>query len=271
VIENFDPAHWYDVLLDGPRKGEHLENCKTIVRRLGEAGIPIMGYNFSIAGVCGRVTGRFARGEAISVGMDGPVDTPVPRGMAWNMVVDEDAPPGVVPSATQEQLWSRLEEFLDAVLPVAEKAGVRLAAHPDDPPMPTMRSQPRLVYRPQLYQKLIDVRPSPANALEFCLGTIAEMADGDVYQATEDYSRQGKLAYVHFRNITGRVPHYRETFVDDGDIDMPRILRILKKNQYDGVLIPDHTPQMTCDAPWHAGMAFALGYMRAAVQAAERK
>ena len=271
AIENFDPAHWHDVLLDGPRKREHLENCKTIVRRLGEAGIPIMGYNFSIAGVCGRVTGRFARGEAISVGMDGPVDMPVPRGMAWNMVVDPDAPAGDLPSATPEQLWSRLAEFLDEVVPVAEKAGVTLAAHPDDPPMPTMRSQPRLVYQPQLYQRLLDLHPSRASGLEFCLGTIAEMTEGDVYAATEEYSRQGKLAYIHFRNITGKVPHYRETFVDDGDIDMLRILRILKKNGYEGVLIPDHTPQMTCDAPWHAGMAFALGYMRAALQAIERE
>jgi mannonate dehydratase len=270
AIENFDPAHWHDVLLDGPKKREHLENCKTIIRRLGEVGIPIMGYNFSIAGVCGRVTGRFARGEAVSVGMDGPQDTPIPRGMAWNMVVDPDAAPGVVPSATPEQLWSRLSEFLDVVLPVAEAAGVTLAAHPDDPPMPTMRSQPRLVYRPDLYQRLLDLRPSPASALEFCLGAIAEMVDGDVYSATDEYSRQGKLAYVHFRNITGKVPHYRETFVDDGDIDMLRILRILKKNNYDGVMIPDHTPQMTCDAPWHAGMAFALGYMRAALQAIDQ-
>jgi mannonate dehydratase len=271
AIENFDPAHWHDVLLDGPKKREHLENCKTIIRRLGEVGIPIMGYNFSIAGVCGRVTGRFARGEAVSVGMDGTVDTPIPRGMAWNMVVDPDAGAGVVPSATPDQLWSRLGEFLDAVLPVAEAAGVKLAAHPDDPPMPTMRSQPRLVYRPDLYQRLLDLRPSPASALEFCLGTIAEMVDGDVYSATDEYSRQGKLGYIHFRNITGKVPHYQETFVDDGDIDMLRILRILKKNNFDGVMIPDHTPQMTCDAPWHAGMAFALGYMRAAMQAIEQE
>jgi mannonate dehydratase len=267
AIENFDPAHWHDVLLDGPKKREHLENCKTIVRRLGEAGIPILGYNFSIAGVCGRVTGRFARGEGLSVGMDGPLDAPMPRGMAWNMVVDPDAPPGNVPPATPEQLWDRLRDFLDAVLPVAEQAGVTLAAHPDDPPMPTMRGQPRLVYQPRLYQRLLDLRPSPASALEFCLGTIAEMADGDVYAATDQYSRQSKLAYIHFRNVTGKVPHYRETFVDDGDIDMLRVLRILKKNNYNGVLIPDHTPQMTCDAPWHAGMAFALGYMRAAIQA----
>ncbi len=267
AIENFDPAHWHDVLLDGPKKREHLENCKTIIRRVGEAGIPVFGYNFSIAGVCGRVTGPFARGKAVSVGMDGPFDTPIPRGMAWNMVVDEHAPPGTVPVATSDQLWRRLEDFLDSVLPVAETVGVRLAAHPDDPPLPTMRGQPRLVYQPQLYQRLLDLRPSPANALEFCIGTLAEMTEGDVYEATERYSSQDKLGYVHFRNITGKVPHYRETFVDDGDVDMLRILRILKQNRYDGVLIPDHTPQMTCAAPWHAGMAYALGYMQAALKA----
>jgi mannonate dehydratase len=270
AIENFDPAHWYDVLLDGPRKREQLENVKTIIRRVGQAGIPIFGYNFSIAGVCGRVTGPFARGGAMSVGMDGPLDTLMPRGMAWNMVVDPDAPPGDVPPATHEELWQRLGEFLDEVVPVAEEAGVVLAAHPDDPPLATMRGQPRLVYQPQLYQRLLDRRPSRANALEFCIGTLAEMTDGDVYEATDQYSRQGKLAYVHFRNVAGKAPHYRETFVDDGEIDMLRILKILRRNDYRGVIIPDHTPQMTCSAPWHAGMAYALGYIRAALQMVER-
>ncbi|MGA3007412.1 MAG: mannonate dehydratase, partial [Opitutaceae bacterium] len=149
--------------------------------------------------------------------------------------------------------------------PVAEEAGVTLAAHPDDPPMPTMRGQPRLVYQPQHYQRLLDLRPSRANALEFCLGSLAEMTEGDIYEATDRYSRQGKLAYVHFRNVRGKVPSYRETFVDDGDIDMPKILQILERNGFDGVLVPDHTPQMNCAAPWHAGMAYALGYMRALI------
>ncbi len=266
AIENFDPAHWHDVLLDGPKKREQLEDIKTLIRRVGEAGIPILGYNFSIAGVCGRVTGPFARGDAISVGMNEQLDSPMPRGMAWNMVYDAAAPAGTVPATTSDQLWQRLADFLDAVLPVAEDAGVVLAAHPDDPPLPTMRGQPRLVYRPQLFQKLLDLRPSPASALEFCIGTVAEMTDGDVYEATEHYSRQGKIAYVHFRNIKGKAPDYRETFVDDGDIDMLRVLRILHRNGFKGVIIPDHTPQMTCAAPWHAGMAYTLGYMKAALQ-----
>ena len=270
AIENFDPAHWHDVLLDGPRKREQLENLKTIVRRVGEAGIPIMGYNFSLAGVAGRVTGPFARGGALSVGMDGPLDVPMPNGMVWNMVYDQAAPPGAVPPVSSDELWRRLGEFLDEIVPVAEQAGVRLAAHPDDPPTPTLRGQPRLVYQPDLYQRLLDRRPSRANALEFCVGSIAEMTGGDVYDAVERYSRQQALAYVHFRNITGKVPCYRETFADDGDVDMVRVLRILRRHGFAGVIIPDHTPQMTCGAPWHAGMAWALGYVRGALQALDQ-
>jgi len=266
AIENFDPAHWHDILLDGPQRARHLENVKTILRRLGEAGIPVMGYNFSLAGVAGRTRGPYARGGASSVGMEGACDLPLPRGMVWNMVYDDSAPAGNQPSVSPDELWRRLERFLSDVLPVAEQAGVRLAAHPDDPPMPTLRGQPRLVYQPAMYQRLIDLNPSPANGLEFCIGSLAEMTEGDLYAAVDQYSRQGRLGYVHFRNVTGKVPTYRETFIDDGDVDMLRVLRILKHNGYDGVLIPDHTPQMTCAAPWHAGMAFALGYMRAALQ-----
>jgi len=266
AIENFDPAHWHDVLLDGPKKLQQLENLKTIIRNVGQAGIPVFGYNFSIAGVAGRIKGRFARGEAEAVGMDGPLDKPLPNGMAWNMVYDRNAAPGVVPSATPEQLWQRLKVFLDALVPVAEAAGVTLAAHPDDPPLPTVRAQPRLVYQPQLFQKLIDLKPSPRHALEFCIGTLAEMSEGDIYDVVDTYSRQGKLAYVHLRNVRGKVPSYKETFIDDGDVDVLRVMRILKRNNFNGVIIPDHAPQMSCAAPWHAGMAYALGYLRAGLK-----
>jgi mannonate dehydratase len=268
AIENFDPSHWYDVLLDGPRKREQIEDIKTIIRRCGQAGIHCIGYNFSIAGVWGHVTGPFARGGAESVGfsaIEGPRQTPIPNGQVWNMVYSPFADPGVVGVVTSQQLWQRLEEFLREVVPVAEEAGVRLAAHPDDPPMPTLRYTARLVYQPHLYQRLLDIVPSYFNALEFCQGSIAEMTEGDVYSAIDQYSRQGKIAYVHFRNVKGKVPEYHEVFLDEGDIDMIRALRIYKKNGFDGVMIPDHTPQMTCPAPWHAGMAYALGYMRAAV------
>lgn len=266
AVENFDPAHWHDILLDGPKRGAHIENVKQIVRNLGAAGIPIMGYNFSLAGVAGRVTGPFARGGAVSVGMDGPCDTPIPLGMVWNMVYNPDAPAGTQPVITHEELWRRLKSFLDEVLPVAEEAGVRLAAHPDDPPLPTLRGQPRLVYQPHHYQKLIDLNPSPASALEFCIGSLAEMTEGDIYDTVDRYSAQQRLGYIHFRNVRGKVPSYQETFIDDGDVDMIRVLKILAANRFEGVLIPDHTPQMNCAAPWHVGMAYTLGYMRAAMK-----
>ena len=269
AIENFDPAHWHDVLLDGPKKLAQVENLKTIIRNVGKAGIPVFGYNFSIAGVAGRIKGKFARGEAEAVGMDGPLDKPLPNGVVWNMVYDKNAAPGIVPSATAEQLWSRLKYFLDELIPVAEKAGVTLAAHPDDPPMPTVRAQPRLVYQPHLYQRLIDLKPSHSNALEFCVGTLAEMTEGDIYETVETYSRQKKLAYVHLRNVRDKVPFYKETFIDDGAVDILRVLRILKKNNFDGVIIPDHAPQMSCSAPWHAGMAYALGYLQAGLKMIE--
>lgn len=271
AIENLDPAHWYDILLDGPKRAAHIENVKTIIRRMGEAGIPILGYNFSIASVCGRTRGPFARGGATSVGLDGPVNTPVPNGMVWNMIYDQHAPAGNLPSITHEELWKRAQRFLNEVLPVAEAAGVKLAAHPDDPPMPTMRQQPRLVYQPSMYQKLIDINPSPSNGLEFCLGTIAEMSEGNVYDAVDQYSKQHRIAYIHFRNVHGRVPNYFETFIDDGDTDMLRILSILDRNGFDGVLVPDHTPQMTCAAPWHAGMAHTLGFLRAGLMNIEKE
>ncbi len=270
AIENLDPAHWHDILLDGPKRALHIRNVHAIVRAMGEAGIGTLGYNFSLAGVCGRVRGPFARGGAESVGMDGPVDTPIPNGTVWNMIYDVNAPAGFLPHIAHDVLWDRLQRFLEEVLPVAEQSGVRLAAHPDDPPMPTMRLQPRLVYQPSMYQRLIDISPSPSNLLEFCLGTLAEMTEGNLYDTVEQYSAQKRLAYVHFRNVHGKAPHYYETFIDDGDIDMLRILAILHKNQFDGVLIPDHSPQMTCSAPWHAGMAHTLGFMRAAMMALDR-
>ena len=101
--------------------------------------------------------------------------------------------------------------------PWPRKPGSRSPRIPDDPPLPTVRAQPRLVYQPQLYQKLIDLKPSPRNALEFCVGTMAEMTEGNIYDAVDTYSRQNKLAYVHLRNVRDKVPFYKETFIDDGD------------------------------------------------------
>jgi len=269
-IENFLPVFWSDVLLDGPRKQRQMENLKTLIRNVGKAGIPVFGYNFSLAGVWGRVQGPWARGEALTVAFRNPEQPPIPLGTVWNTVVDPDAPQGVLAPVSQQELWERYTYFLNEILPVAEEAGVVMALHPDDPPLPELRGTARLVYQPALYQKVFDLFPSPNNQAEFCLGTLMEMSEGDLYETVDTYSAMRKVAYVHFRNVRGKVPDYYEVFIDEGDTDMIRVLRILHKNHYQGVLIPDHTPSMTCAAPWHAGMAYAMGFMRAALRIIEQ-
>jgi len=270
AIENLDPGHWHDVLLDGPEREEQLGQVLDSIRLLGQAGVPCLGYNFSLAGVWGHITGPFARGGAESLGFDAERlgDQPeIPHGQVWNMdfgAADSDETIGAVGAG---ELWLRLEAFLAAAVPVAEAAGVRLCAHPDDPPVPSLRNTARLLTSESALQRLLDTVPSRANALEFCQGTISEMPGVDVYAAIAHFARQDRIGYVHFRNVVGRVPSYREAFVDDGDVDMPRALRTYAENGYDGVLIPDHTPRMMCAAPWHAGMAYALGYMSACIHA----
>ena len=268
AVENFDPAHWHDVLLDGPRKAAQLEDLKQLILNFGKAGIPIIGYNFSIAGVWGWTKQPVGRGEAPSLVFDeADVDLtmPMPSGMVWNMTHDEDAPAGFVAPVSDEELWERLEAFLKAVLPVAEECGVRLAAHPDDPPVEVLRGHARLVNHPDKFHRLLDLVPSPASAIEYCMGTVQEMPAGDLYASLDSLSKAGRIGYVHARNVVGKVPRYREVFLDEGDIDMRRALRILAANNFDGVIIPDHTPEVTCPAPWHAGMAHALGYLKALI------
>jgi mannonate dehydratase len=273
AIENFAVHHWDQVLLAGPGRDAQMENLKQTIRNMGKAGIPIMGYNFSLAGVWGRVTGPFARGGAISVGYledKAPPQTPIPYGEVWNVRYRDDAPPGDIGTVTQEEIWERLTYFLQNLVPVAEEAGVRLAMHPDDPPIPVLRGTARLITHPDHFRRLLDIVPSPYNGIEFCQGTIAEMQGADVYEAIRRYASEGKICYVHFRNVRGKVPNYEEVFIDEGDVDMLTALRIYYECGYDGVFIPDHTPHTSCAAPWHAGIAYALGYMRAAMTMIER-
>ena len=274
AIENFPPQHWDQILLDGPGRAAQIENIKKTIRNMGKAGIPVMGYYFSLAGVWGRVWGPFARGGAESVGYleaEAPEQTPIPQGEIWGQKITEHPAAGDIGTVTREAMWERLTYFLENLVPVAEEAGVRLAAHPDDPPLETLRNTGRLITHPDYYQRLLDIVPNYYNGMEFCQGTITEMPDVDVYAAIRRYAATGRIHYVHFRNVRGKAPNYREVFLDEGDVDMVEALRAYRDSGFTGVLIPDHTPHTACAAPWHAGMAFALGYMRAAIKMLEKE
>ncbi|MEJ0013653.1 MAG: mannonate dehydratase [Bauldia sp.] len=268
ALENFAPNFWSDVLLDGPQKREQMDDLKKLVRDAGKAGVPVIGYNFSIVGVWGWMKKPLGRGGAVTIAFDASAfdpDEPLPDGVVWNMRV-RDARPGAAPVTVSDvELWERLTWFLKELVPVAEEAGVRLAAHPDDPPMPTLRGTARLVNEHAKYDRLVNIIDSPANALEFCVGSLQEMPGGDVYETTRHFARAKKIAYVHFRNVRGKVPKYQETFIDDGDVRMADLIRILKDERYEGVLIPDHVPDLNCAAPWHAAHAYTVGYMKALI------
>jgi mannonate dehydratase len=266
AVESIEPADWYDVLLDGPRRDQQIAGLSQLIRNLGRAGIPMLGYNFSLAGVWGRRLAPVARGGASTWRFDDPDPRPIARGMVWNQVYDEatfgSSSNVEIDPVSRDQMWDRLERFLGGILPVADQAGVKLALHPEDPPLPTLRGTPRVVHRPELYDRVL-ATPSPNNCMALCVGTLSEVPDSNVYEAVDRLSATGKVGYVHLRNVKGKAPHYAEAFLDDGDTDIPRILTTLARNGYNGVVVPDHTPELSCTAPWHAGMAYALGWMRA--------
>jgi mannonate dehydratase len=273
AIENFEAADWYDVLLDGPKRDEQMVRVKQIVRDVGAAGISTMGYNFSIAGVWGRPMLPIGRGGALSSTYDSTVETPIPKGMVWNCVYDTElyersvATNDFIDPISSDQLWDRYTRFLREIAPVADEAGVVMALHPDDPPLAELRGTPRLIHRGALYDRMLGIVDSPVNAMEFCVGTLSEMPDQDIYEIVEHFVATGRIRYVHLRNVLGRVPQYNETFLDDGYVDMQRILRILRDGGFDGVVIPDHTPFVSTSSPWHTGMAWALGWIRASLRA----
>lgn len=148
---------------------------------------------------------------------------------------------------------------------LAEAAGRGLAAHPDDPPMERLRGTARPVNEPWRYDRLLGIVDSPADSAEFCLGSLQEMRTGDPDEGVRTPARRDRVGDVHVRNVKGKVPRDTETFIDEGDFDMARVLRILAEEGWDGLPIPDHTPELECAAPWHAGMAYAPGCMPAPV------
>jgi mannonate dehydratase len=105
--------------------------------------------------------------------------------------------------------------------------------------------------------------------LELCVGTLAEMNGCNYYDVIESCASRNAIGYVHLRNVRGCVPNYHETFIDDGEIDIYRVIEILRRNDFRGVIIPDHSPLVASPSPWHTGMAYALGYIRAMMQRVE--
>jgi len=148
----------------------------------------------------------------------------------------DDRPAGEVSAG---EVWSRIAYFYEWIVPVAEQARVRLATHPDDPPMACYRGVRQALVGFEGLKRLVDLVPSPYNGLLLCLGCMQEAGE-DVPAVIRYFGQWNKIFYVHFRNVTGAVPRYREVFPNEGDGDMVANLRALQEVGYQGYLVPDH-------------------------------
>ena len=172
---------------------------------------------------------------------------------------------------TEEHLWDNLKYFLDAVVPEAEKAGVKLAMHPDDPPLSPIRGLGRIMRSVDNYQRLLDIYPSPMNGIALCQGNFTLMTD-DLPAAIRHFGGQNKIFFAHFRDVRGTAEKFVETFHDDGQTNMLECMKAYREIGFDGVLRPDHVPTMEGDSNESAGYSsigrlFAIGYVRGLQQA----
>ena len=175
---------------------------------------------------------------------------------------------------TEAQMWSNYEYFMKAVLPVAEEEGLKLALHPDDPPVPMLGGVARLFYKPENFKKAYDlVGRSEAWSLDLCLGCCSEMPGGraNVVEMIEHLGPRWKIRYVHCRDVQGTVPTFQECFIGEGNWDPAEIMLLLKRNGFTGFLLDDHVPHMDGDSTWnHRARAHAIGYMQGLLAMMER-
>jgi mannonate dehydratase len=269
VIENV-PLSFYDRAMFGlPGRDEQIGNyCRTL-ENMGRAGIPVMGYNWMALG--GISTDQIrGRGGALERHFDLECALRAPASaLDWRGPVRLGRPvhlPDIEIGA--EQMWDNLVYFLERVLPAAEAAGVALAAHPDDAPIPSFLGVARILGTLDGLRRLLEVVPSPANGIDFCQGTISEMPGVDVVAAIREFGARKKIFFAHFRDTQGTVPKFTEVFMDEGDTDMLAAVEAYREVGFDGLIRADHTPWIIGDTQGLRGFSFQIGYMRGLAQAA---
>ncbi|WP_051231957.1 mannonate dehydratase [Kaistia adipata] len=281
AIENV-PVHFYHKAMLGlPGRDEQIENYCATIRAVGAAGIPVLGYHFMPNSVWRTERSAPGRGGAGNTQFDmavvdaaGSIEElraflPTSLGHQSAMPLAE---PGTV-LIDEETMWANYTYFMEAVLPVAEAAGVKLALHPDDPPVPMLGGVARLFYRPENFKRAYEIsKGSAAWGLDLCLGCCSEMPGGKdaVREMIEFFAPKGRIIYIHFRDVQGTVPNFIECFIGEGNFDPGEVMALLMQNGFDGFLLDDHVPQMDGDTAWnHRGRAHAIGYMQGLIRMAQ--
>jgi len=254
------------IKIGSDRGGVELELLKRLITNMGKAGVEVLCYNF-MAGtdwVRTRLDAPERGGVRVTAFRLAELDKAVSLNDDREEIPDDPI--------RSDQLWRNLEDFLDEILPVAGRAGVALAMHPDDPPISEFRGKERILHSPEDFERLLSLRDHPSNAICFCPGSFASMGlSNEEIQRT--IRRLGKrIAYVHFRDVRGTSEDFVETFHDNGPTDMPAVIRALRETGFDGPIRPDHVPQFEGEfdeEPGYTmrGRLFAYGYIRGLLQA----
>lgn len=241
-----------------PGRDEEIEAVCELLRNLGKLGIPVWCYEWMpVMNWLRTSTALPSRGGALVTGFD--------------FAKIKDDPLTEHGQVAEERLWENLKYFLERVVPAAEKAGVKLAMHPDDPPLSPIRGLGRILRSVENFQRLLDLVPSPVNGITFCQGNFTLMTD-DLPGAIRRFGEQKKIFFVHFRDVRGTPEKFEETFHDDGKTDMAACMRAYRDIGFGGVCRPDHVPTMDGDSndqPGYStiGRLFAIGYIRGLQQA----
>jgi mannonate dehydratase len=241
-----------------PGREEELEAVLELLRAMGRLGIEVWCYNWMAVVPWSRTSTAIAtRGGATATGFD-----------LATWAGGPDAPEAPV---AEERLWESLAWFLERTVPVAEEAGVRLALHPDDPPLSPLRGIGRVIRSLDAYDRVFELDPSPANGMTMCQGNVALMTD-DLPAAIRRFGAQGRIHFVHCRDVRGTPERFVETFVDDGPTDMAACVRAYVESGVDAPLRTDHSPALTGDGwivPGYPTLArlHAVGYVQGLIAA----
>ena len=276
------------VLTGGPRREREIEHLCAVIRGAGRAGIPTVFYNLTPwrstypwwqgnPGVPeggaedvrhgsgpGRYYRRAGRGGAV-------LNTHETRRVHEDESRTPEATRAPYGEIDAQTLWERVRYLYERIVPVAEEAGVNVGAHPNDPPEPRFRGVEQIHNTPQGLQQLLDLVPSERSGLLLCIGTLHEMGTGaaDTMAALDSFLGQRKVFGTHFRNPKGTVPngYYQEDFLDEGDLDMLEVVRLMRRHGYAGGLDPDHAQGIEGDEGAREAWAWQLGYIRALLRA----
>lgn len=277
-LENVPISQFWKIQRGIPGRDEQLENYRQTIRNIARAGFTLLGHNFMPTFVWRTSMTDPGRGGARVSAFDLEM---IEHGNALaTYKLSSDEP--LVEPLSADQMWANYQYFLDAVLPVAEEEGVRLALHPDDPPVDApLGGAARIFTSPAaLVEANRRANGSTAWGLNFCMGTVSEMGgEPAVNEVIDTLGPLGRIFYVHFRDVVGTVPKFREGFLGEGNFNPARVIRRLASVGFDGFLIDDHVPAMVGDldtwgdtsaeAYCSRGRAHAIGYIQGVLNALE--